>query len=395
MSDKVALALKVTWVGAWVNLFLSVIKIVFGWLGQSQALIADGIHSLSDLVTDIIVAWGSKVGNKSADLEHPYGHARIETLATVIMGVVLFLVSIGIFIDALLRLIEPEKLSQPTALALVIAIVSIFVKEILFRYTLKASQEIDSQLLRANAWHHRTDAISSVVVVVGVCGSFIGMPWWDAVAAIGVALMLGHLSHELAWTGLKELIDTGASAEELVKINQCLNNITAVKAVHQLRTRKMGNQILVDVHILVDEDISVSEGHQISEVVRFSLMAVIDNIAEVMVHIDPENDELKEITHLNKKLPLRQILMQQLQQYWQMTTWREQPVFAQIQSVKLHYLEGQLRVDVYFPLNILIHPHEDLQTQAQRLHNKLIQNLPETIQHSEGNYTLQLSVFFS
>jgi cation diffusion facilitator family transporter len=396
MNERTAYALKVTWIGAWINLVLSAVKIFFGWLGHSPALIADGIHSLSDLATDVIVVWGSKVGDKSADLDHPYGHARIETLATVIMGLVLFLLAAGIFWDAASRLLQPERLTQPTAMAFLIALLSIVVKEALYRYTMVAAKKIDSQLLRANAWHHRSDAFSSVVVGIGIFGNFLGMPWWDPLAAIGVALMIAHLSHELIWQGLKELIDTGANPDELAEIEQLLQSTSGVKDVHLLRTRKMGNKVLVDVHLIVDDKISVSEGHQISDAVRFKLIESIDNISDVMVHIDPENDEhLDGQTCINRRLPLRGLLMQQLQQYWQTVTWREQSLFAQIQRIHLHYLRGHLSVDIYFPLEILSHPRQTPSEQAQQLSDRLNQALPDKIHHPQGDYTLQLMIYYS
>lgn len=342
-NDRYFMTRRVTLIGAVVNVLLSIGKIVFGWLGHSQALIADGIHSLSDLISDGMVVVAAKLGNQQADDTHPYGHGRIETLASLGMGLLLILVGVGIIWDGIHRLLAPEHLLQPSWLALSVAFISILAKEALYHYTVFAAQQINSNLLKANAWHHRSDAISSVVVLVGVAGSMAGLPWLDAVGAILVAFMIGHVGWELGWQGAQELIDTAVEAEKLQEIEAIINNIYGVKALHQLRTRQMNGEILVDVHVQVEPRLSVSEGHQISEAVQYGLIKKHQDISDVIVHIDPEDDA---DSAPNAKLPMRDKVIAELRQCWQHI-----PAAQHIVHINLHYLSGQIAVDVHLPLN--------------------------------------------
>ena len=337
--------LRVTLVGAVFDLLLGVIKIVGGFIGNSTALIADGVHSLSDLFTDFIVIYAAKHSHREADEDHPYGHGRIETLATVALGLALFIVSIGIGWDAIGRLFHPHKLWQPGVLALVLASISIFVKEGLFHYTMRTARKYRSNLLKANAWHSRTDAISSVVVAIGVAGSMAGLGYLDAIAAVGVALMIAKISWNMSWHSLRELIDTGLEPERVKAIRKSILGVDGVKTLHILRTRRMGSDALVDVHIQVDPEVSVSEGHQISEFVRQQVISDIDEVADVMVHIGPEDDELY---RPNVKLPLRHALLDNLAQHW-----GHIPEITQIEDVTLHYLEGKIKVNLLLPLSVL------------------------------------------
>ena len=335
-------ARHVTLVGSVVDLLLGVAKILVGIIGHSQALIADGVHSLSDLATDIIVLLAMKHGARDADEEHPYGHGRIETLATVVLGVALLAVAIGIAYDAILRLLNPELLPHPGWLALSVATVSIVSKEAIYHYTMRVANRLDSQLLRANAWHSRSDAISSVIVVLGIIGAMNGLPWLDAVAAIAVGAMVGKIGAELAWNSAQELIDRAMEPETVAKIREAILSVDGVKALHMLRTRRMAHDGLVDVHILVDPKSSVSEGHLISERVRQAVIEKVDGITEVMVHIDPEDDE---VSAPSRDLPMREEVLALLQRRWQDIA--EAP---DIDHVRLHYLDGKIHVEVSLPL---------------------------------------------
>ena len=335
-------ARHVTLVGSVVDLLLGVAKILVGIIGHSQALIADGVHSLSDLATDIIVLLAMKHGARDADEEHPYGHGRIETLATVVLGVALLVVAIGIAYNAILRLLNPELLPHPGWLALSVATVSIVSKEAIYHYTMRVANRLDSQLLRANAWHSRSDAISSVIVVLGIIGAMNGLPWLDAVAAIAVGAMVGKIGAELAWNSAQELIDRAMEPETVAKIREAILSVDGVKALHMLRTRRMAHDGLVDVHILVDPKSSVSEGHLISERVRQAVIEKVDGITEVMVHIDPEDDE---VSAPSRDLPMREEVLDLLQRRWQDIA--EAP---DIDHVRLHYLDGKIHVEVSLPL---------------------------------------------
>lgn len=335
-------ARKVTIVGSVIDLLLGVAKIVVGYIGSSQALIADGIHSLSDLATDGIVLFAMKHGSREADAKHPYGHGRIETLATIVLGVALVGVALGIGWDAALRLMHPDLLMHPGWLALGVGVISIFAKEAIYHYTMRAAKRLKSNLLRANAWHSRSDAISSVIVVAGILGSMGGWVYLDAVAAIGVAIMIAKIGSELAWHSAQELIDTAMEPEQVEKVRQAILSVDGVQTLHMLRTRRMGSDGLVDVHILVSPRISVSEGHRISDTVRAQIIRQVDDVTDVMVHIDPEDDEC--VTP-STGLPLRNEILATLEK-----CWADNEAAQYIENTLIHYLDGKIHVEVLLPL---------------------------------------------
>ncbi len=352
---------RVTVIGAVVNLLLAIGKIVAGVLGHSQALIADGVHSLSDLFSDAMVVIASRHANRGADADHPYGHGRIETAVTVALGGVLMLVAVGIAWDAGHRLFNPDELLQPGMLALVAAALSVLAKEVLYHYTLHVGRKVRSNLVRANAWHHRTDAISSLVVIVGVAGAMAGLTYLDAVAAIVVAAMIARVGWKLGWEAVRELVDTALEPEQVEAIRAAIIAVPGVVALHELRTRRMGAEALVDVHVMVAPTLSVSEGHYISEAVRLRVIREIDEIADVMVHIDPEDDMVKTPS---AGLPPRQELLDRLFAQWQGILAPEQ-----VEHVTLHYLDGRIAVELLLPLTLLEAP-EDGRRLAGRLRAK-------------------------
>ena len=335
---------KVTLIGSVVDFLLGVAKILVGLLAHSQALIADGLHSLSDLATDFVVLYAAKHSHREADEDHPYGHGRIETLTTVGLGITLIAVAFGIGYDATRRMNEPDLLLAPGMLALGVAFVSVIAKEIIYRYTRNAAVKLRSNMLMANAWHSRSDAISSIVVVIGVGGAMMGYPYLDAVAAIAVAVMIAKIGFDLVRASTKELIDTALEPEVVDAIRKEISKVEGVRALHMLRSRRSGGDALVDLHVQVDPCISVSEGHQIGDTVRRRLLKRIDEVTDVTVHIDPEDDERES---LSDKLPLRGDLVRELQRKW-----------ADIEGVDaehitLHYLRGKLRIDLELPLAVL------------------------------------------
>ena len=365
-SSRYREVLKVTLIGSLIDLLLGVAKIVVGYISHSQALIADGIHSLSDLGTDVIVIYAAKHSHQEADEEHPYGHGRIETVATVGLGMALIAVSIGICYDAIDRLFHPEALWIPGIWALVVATISIISKEAIYHYTMHVAKKHRSNMLKANAWHSRSDAISSVIVVIGVAGAMAGLNYLDAVAAVGVAFMIAKIGWDLSWHSLRELIDTGLEPERVEAIRKNILDVDGVKTLHILRTRLMGGDALVDVHIQVDPQLSVSEGHQISESVRHGLIKGFDEVSDVMVHIDPEDDE----QHApNAGLPLRKALLNKLD-----TAWADIDASRQIDDITLHYLEGKIDVELLLPLAVIAHdPHkgEELKRRFDRVADSL------------------------
>lgn len=368
-STRYRETVKVTLIGSVIDLLLGVFKLLFGFLSQSQALIADGIHSLSDLATDGIVLYAAKHAHTEADEEHPYGHGRFETVATVGLGIALLGVAIGISIDATLRLFNPEKLLNPGMGALIVAAISIVSKEAIYHYTMHVARKYKSNMLRANAWHSRTDAISSVVVLVGVAGSMAGLWYLDAIAAIGVGLMIAKIGWDLAWHSIRELVDTGLETERVEAIRKTILDVDGVVSLHVLRTRRMAGEALVDVHIQVEPHISVSEGHYVSETVRARVIKEIEEVADVMVHIDPENDE---VTPPNTGLPLRHKLLAQLEQQWQGVD-----AARRIKEVTLHYLEGQIQVELKLPLAILEEDTQSSRASIQAEFNEVADKLDD------------------
>ncbi len=336
---------RVTLIGAALDLSLGLAKIIGGFFGHSQALIADGVHSLSDLSTDILVLFAAKHANVEADEDHPYGHARIETAATVGLGVLLLLISLGICVDAVRKLLTPDALMVPAAWALVIAAVSVASKEWIYRYTMRYARRLKSNLLRANAWHSRSDAFSSVVVIIGVGGAQFGFEYLDAIAALVVAAMVAKIGYDLSWSSLRELVDTGLDPGELEDIRATILSVGGVRDLHELRTRRMGGKALVDVHIILeDPTLSVSEGHHISENVRSRLIRRIDDVEDVMVHIDPEDDQT---AAPSEHLGLRRQILERLR-----GRWGHLDAAAEIQRVTLHYLNGKVHVELELPVTL-------------------------------------------
>lgn len=336
---------RVVTVSIVVNALLSAAQIAIGLVGHSVALVADAMHTLADLSTDLMVLFAIKHGAKAADEEHPYGHARIETAMTVALGVVLAAVGTGIAVSSGLRLVDLEHLAVPSAITLWAAGATVLAKEGLYRFTLYTAKRYRSNLLRASAWHHRSDAISSILVLIGIAGSLSGFRYLDALAAVGVGMMIVKIGWDLGWNAIKELIDTALDTEQVAAIRSRILGVDGVKALHHLRTRRTGGQALVDVHILVDGTVSVSEGHHISEKVRTRLLAEFDSITDVLVHIDPEDDQT---TWTNAGLPLRHELLERLQQRLaHIAEARE------ISAVTLHYLGGRVQVEILLPLAAL------------------------------------------
>jgi len=334
--ERFAAARKSTWVSIFVNLLLTVMQVLAGFFGKSQSLMADGLHSFSDLVADILVLFANRHGNRHADANHPYGHARIETAASLILGISLAVVGAALLISAGLRLQHPEQVQAVHPFTLWIALIALAAKEGLFRYMLAVAQRVRSQMLVANAWHARSDAASSLVVIVGIGGNLLGYTFLDLVAAGVVGVMIAHMGVKFAMDALSELIDTGLDEEEVNAIRKTLLDAPGVRSLHELRTRKMADNALVDAHIIVDPKISVSEGHYIAESAR---LAVLRNhhVMDVMVHIDPEDDALAKP---NIHLPSRELLLSHL-------TARLGDIHLPISRSVLHYLDGKVDAELF------------------------------------------------
>lgn len=286
---------KVTWVGLWVNLFLAAIKFTAGIYGRSQALVADAIHSLTDLTTDIAVIAGSHYWSRPPDENHPYGHRRLETLVTVFIGVVLIAAGIGIGWKAISALQEKHA-SPPGWIAVAAALASIVCKESIYRWTAMTGRRLKSAALAANAWHHRTDAFSSIPVLIAVAGARVFPSWsfLDHLGAVVVSMFILHASIKIIWPGLSELIDVGAPKETRKKIRDIAVKNEGVLQVHDIRTRYISSSIQVDLHIVVDGLITVRQGHDIADDVKARIIDRIPEVLDVIVHVDPPERAARE-----------------------------------------------------------------------------------------------------
>lgn len=362
-SDRYHETQRSTWVSVWINFFLTVLQIVVGYFGRSQALMADGLHSLSDLLSDFLVLYANRESNRSADTAHPYGHARIETAATFILGVVLAGLGLALLWGAGAKLQDPSAIKPVHVATLYIALITLASKELLYRYLMAVAKKLRSQLLAANAWHSRSDAASSLVVVAGIGGNLLGYRFLDLIAAVLVAFMIVHMGWKMAFKALSDLIDTALDEESVANIRATIENTPGVLGLHELRTRKMGDQALVDAHILVDPRISVSEGHHIAERARKRVLDTHE-VLDVMVHIDPEDDATATpsahlpsrdelIAHLNAALP---------------------DGLPTPERIVLHYLDGKVEAEIFMPEAFYTQP-----TQMARLReglNQLVRDDP-------------------
>jgi cation diffusion facilitator family transporter len=280
---------KVTWVGAGANLFLVAVKFVLGILGRSQALIADAVHSVSDLATDAVVLLGLRAGRKAPDSDHHFGHGRIETLASAVVGIALIAVAAFLAYDAGTSIYQRTEY-HPNWLAVVGAAVSIVLKEILYHYTVRAGRRIKSPVVVANAWHHRSDALSSVAVLVGVAAAQINPEWHvlDSYAALVVALLIAGVGARILWRAVKEVTDTAPPPEVIENMRACARGVEGVIDEHDLKVRSLGGIYHLHVHITVKGDLNVREGHAIAKEVERCLLSDIENVGEVIVHVDPE-----------------------------------------------------------------------------------------------------------
>jgi cation diffusion facilitator family transporter len=286
IADKTAAGTRSTWVSVIVNVLLSTLQIVVGVLARSQGLIADGIHSLSDLVADFIVLLAGHHSRKEADPDHPYGHQRFETAASLALGLLLLGVGLGMLWSALQKLQSPESIAAVHLSALWVAGAALLAKELLFRYMLAVAKRVKSSMLVANAWHARSDAASSLVVGIGIAGNLLGYPILDPIAALIVGGMVGKMGWSFGWDALHDLMDRAADDEEVAAIRQTLQSTPGVISVHDVRTRKMGDMIVVDAHIEVDAQISVEAGHDIAVAARQRVMQR-HRVLNLMTHVDP------------------------------------------------------------------------------------------------------------
>lgn len=291
-TDHARKGTSVTLIGAAVNTALIVLKFIAGVLGMSQALIADAVHSISDLFTDAVVLFGIRVGKRAPDESHPFGHGRLETLASSVIGIALIITALYLGIKAA-RDIYTNAVYHPRTLALAGAALSIAAKEGLYHYTVRAGRRLKSRLIVANAWHHRTDALSSVAVLLGVAGARINPSWHvlDSFAALIVSFFIVKVGLEILGNTLKEFIDTAPDPAVLQRIRQCALGVNGVLDAHDLRVRTSGGLYQMEIHVVVDGRLTVTDGHKIAKEVEACLSEDIADFDRVIVHVDPTDND--------------------------------------------------------------------------------------------------------
>jgi cation diffusion facilitator family transporter len=285
-AQRAVVAARSTWVSVAVNVVLSSAQIAVGVFAKSQGLVADGIHSLSDLVADFVVLAANRASQKDADVDHPYGHQRFENAASLALGALLLAVGVGMVWSALFKLQTPEAIPTVHAVALWVAGAALVSKELLFRYMLTAAKRVKSSMLVANAWHARSDAASSLVVGLGLAGNLLGYPLLDPIAALIVGFMVGRMGWGFGWDALHDLVDRAVDEEEVQAIRQTLLATPGVQGVHDVRTRKMGDMVLADAHIEVDANLTVEAGHNIAVAARLAVLQR-HRVLNLMTHVDP------------------------------------------------------------------------------------------------------------
>lgn len=327
-----------------VNIALSIAQIAVGWLAHSHSLLVDGFHSFSDLLSDLLVLFVARHSVRAADDNHPYGHARLETLATLVLGLMLVAVGGGFLYSAGEKALHLGEAPPVGMAALYVAIGALAAKEWLFRYMLRAAKKANSAMLIANAWHSRSDAASSLVVAIGIGGTLLGFIYADLLAAAIVGALITKMGWEFSRGALEELVDHGADAAQTEEIRNVIRQTPGVIDLHDLRTRRMADRILVDAHVHVAPRISVSEGHRIAEQVRANVRHSCAQVLDVLVHIDPEDDSLvapQGVSDLSREYLERWVETESAR------VWGHGKLAPE--RVQLHYLNGQVEVEVMLP----------------------------------------------
>ncbi|NPV51122.1 MAG: cation transporter [Candidatus Methanofastidiosum sp.] len=293
VEERTEKGVKVTLNGLIINIILTIFKFIAGFVGQSSAMIADAVHSSSDMISDIVVLFGFRYVKKPVDSTHNYGHGKVETLATAIVGLMLIVVAFFITLSGFEKLISSLKgniLPRPELIALYAAFISIISKEILYRYTVNIGKKIESKLIVANAWHHRSDAFSSIGTMIGIGGAiFLGEKWriLDPIAAILVSILIFKVAIEISKNSVKELLEASIDEEKKTEIFEKVSEVKGVKDYHKLRIRHVGHYHSMSIHILVDKSLNVTEAHNISTNVENAVKVLLGQETIVTIHIEP------------------------------------------------------------------------------------------------------------
>lgn len=332
---------RATLVALLTNALLTVGQVAIGLFANAFSLVADAAHTLSDLVTDLLVLIAGRRGADPADKDHPYGHGRIETATTLVLGAVLGGVGVGFLWGSGMRLQDMDALPELHPAALAMALITLVAKEGLFRFTLAAARRLRAPMLEANAWHARSDAASSLVVAAGIGGSLAGYPFLEPLAAAVVGFMILHMGLKLAWKAVGELIDTGLPEEALQRLRKTIEDTPGVIGLHDMRTRRMADRVLCDAHVQVDPRLTVSEGHRVSDAVYLRVRSAHPEVQDVLVHIDPEDDGDLQVMPPGP-LPERTEIAEQMRALLG-------PGAPEPKRIQLHYLGERIEVEIVLP----------------------------------------------
>ena len=342
-KSQINIIKKATITSALTNIILAFLKIIMGILGQSQALVADGFHSLSDVLGDTLIFFAAKAARRNPDENHPYGHQRIETISVIAVALILIFIGFSILYSAFKELLTQGAQAPPDIWVFITALFSVLVNEWLFRYMLKKGEQTESALLISAAWHNRSDALTSLIVVGSVLGSYVGIPYLDLIGAIIIAIIIVKMGLKMIWNSSNELIDAGLDSETLKRIQKILSDTPSIISIHNLRSRKHGSKILLDAHIQVPPDISVSEGHYIGDQAMIALKKNFSSISDVTIHIDAEDDN---ILSKSSKLPPRKDIIADIRDLWSSI----EPKLT-IETIQLHYIKSSITVDAILLLS--------------------------------------------
>ena len=285
-QKRFSLGKKVTIIAILSNILLALFKGFAGIVGRSEAVFADAVESVSDVIATTVVWIGLSAAKKPSDFEHPYGHQKIETASAVIVGIIILLSSFGIAGRSVNSIISGE-ITTPSMIALVAVLITIVVKEGLYQYTIRVGKKINSMAVNANAWDHRKDAITSIATLVGVIGARLGIPILDPIAAVFVAIMILRIGLNICWGAFNELIDISPNPAVLSKIREISLTVSGIEHVVQVRARKTGPYIFVDVEVEMDESMTVRKSHEAVEKVKAKLINELPDVKDVMVHVEP------------------------------------------------------------------------------------------------------------
>lgn len=335
-TDRFRQVQRVTWVSTAVDLVLSVVKLLVGLWVRSPALVADGIHSLSDLLTDAFVLFINRVSHSEPDAEHPYGHARFENIGTLLLGGMITAVAVGLAWENGVRLLSGGAVANPSLWAIAAVLFSLVAKEGLYHYGEYWARRLDSEILQANAWHSRSDSLSSLVVLIGVLATWFGYDQVEGWAALILAGLIGHMGLGLVWGSLQKLADRGLPERTRHAVADCAMQVSGVEGVHALRSRIAGNQVFVDMHLQVAPFISVSESHQIAVRARRRLESSFPELGDILLHVDTEDEGESPGADL---APTRSAIEEALANY---------PALADSDRMEIHYRHQRVILELYY-----------------------------------------------